>query len=301
MQTSFLYSACAAAVIGLLTGCNQESVPGVKPAEAVAASIPYSGPLRESTRELTPGFRRMMDLMRIVYAGKARYFNDYVLANLTDPDDRKSESLYRVTPVAMHEFDGGMLAIVANAELSDEEGRTMTAHVTPGLLNVYLLQKHGEGWKLVRYFDNIDQLGSFGNIGEVKWTRLSATRPGFAVLHGGTWQGYSIQALALYDLSDLSMHNLLKESIPVMSTSEGACVDEINECWSVEGNWSFAQNMTERYDDLVIDFSGLKEVRPEDAKPEVPRTRTTLKASARYEFRDGAYSLVSGENIVPGI
>lgn len=243
----------------------------------------------------------MMDLMRVIFVGHGRYFNDYVLAELPDPSDRKSESTYRITPIAMHELDDGLFAMVANAELADEQGHSMSVHVTPGLLNVYLVQKRGDNWQLVRYFDNIDALGSFGNIGEVKWVKLSDTKHGLAVLHGGTWQGYSIQALALYDLTDRSMHNLLRESIPVMSTSEGACVEETNECWTVEGNWRFEQNMIGRYDDLVIDFSGFKEARPEGAQSNTPRTRAVVKASARYEYANGAYSLVRGENIVPGI
>jgi hypothetical protein len=300
MQTNFLYSACAAAVISLIAGCSKEPPSDVKPTRA-AAEPAFVGPLTEPTHELTPEFRQMMDLMRVVYVGHGRYFNDYVLAELPDPDDRKTESLYRITPVAMRELDDGMVAIVANAEQTDESGHSFSAHVTPGLLNVYLLQKSGDTWKLVRYLENFDQLGSFGHIGEVKWIKLSDTKPGFAVLHGGTWQGYSIQTLALYDLADVSMHNLLKESIPVMSTSEGACVEETNECWTVDGNWRFEQNMIERYDDLVIDFSGFKEARPEGTQSSMPRTRTTLKANARYEYKDGAYSLVTGENIVPGI
>ncbi|MCE3264606.1 MAG: hypothetical protein K0R43_3685 [Pseudoduganella sp.] len=242
----------------------------------------------------------MLELLRIAYDGKGAFKDDYAILEQPSPDDRKEHALFRVTPISMQEFADGTLALVSNSEPHDENDGGFSSHGQPGLVSVFVFSKDGPRRKLLRRLENIGTSGSHGQIGDVKWLSLAEGKPGFAVVGGGTWQGYTIQNLALYDLADPSMQDLAG-GISLYSGNDGACSEETEECWEVEGTWRFEKQAGQGFDDLILDFSGYRELRPEGAPATAARVRKEAKGMARYRFNGKAYTLVEGENIVPGV
>lgn len=265
------------------------SAPEIQTETPTAAAQPAAGSDEKPSQEM----ERMMELMRAVYGTAS---GDHVIAELPDYGDAKGKSKYRITPVSMHEIAPDRVALVANANDANDE---TPGHGQTGLLNVYLLHKQDGKWKVERRFENIDEMGSWGRLGSVEWVELGVDRPGFAVVSGGTWQGISIQDMALFDLNDPKMRNLATKIGLVGSDNEGDCDERRHRCWNVEGKWRFERNAQQAYDDLVFDFSGYTESRPEESAEEVARSRSTVSNSARYAFRDGGYVLASGEHSVP--
>src|SRR5262249_47633196 len=82
------------------------------------------------------------------FNGKARMGDDYVVAQQPDPDNRKENGNYHVTPVSMQQLPDGTLALVTNSERADDDGNAFSAHAEAGLLSVYLFQRDGQQWKL---------------------------------------------------------------------------------------------------------------------------------------------------------
>lgn len=134
----------------------------------------------------------------------------------------------------------------------------------------------------------------------MEWLSLGEGKPGFAVVSGGTWQGYTVSSLSVYNLADPALKDLA-QGVSLYSSSEGACVEESDNCWEVKGKWRFEKRDGQAFDDLVLDFSGYRERRPDGAPEDQPRSRTDLKGVARYRFNGRVYGLVEGENIVPKV
>jgi len=240
-----------------------------------------------------PEEQRMLDLLHAIYGIAA---NAPLIVDLPDFDNRSETGSYRLTPLDMHEIGPDRVALVASANNANDDN---PSHGQPGLLNAYVLQKQGEKWKVERRFENAAAMGTWGNLGSVAWVELGPGRPGFAIEWGGTWQGITVGYMALFDLGDPKLRDMAKDISPASSDNEGDCDERRHRCWNVVGKWRFERKAQQDYDDLVFDFSGYTESRPEDSAETVARKRTQVSNSARYTFRDGEYVLASGEHSVP--
>ena len=291
-----LLAACA------LAGCGKEpagqaAVPPAAPAVAAAVSAPATPAPQAGSGSAVHA--RMMELLRAVY-GAATAREQYVLAEMPMPDQRDAVAVFRLEPVAMRELADGRVALVANAQMADDNEEGISSHATAGLLSAYLLRQVNGQWRVEARHENIAELGSFGQFGEVEWVMLGEGRPGFTVQHGGTWQGYTISHLSVFDLNERTMRDL-SGGLPVYSSDEGACGGDKSTCWTTNGKWQFEKRAGARYDDLVLRFQGYEETRPEGAPEDAARERKEQTGMARYKFDGRAYVLVEGENIVRGI
>lgn len=287
-----LLAACA------LAGCGKEpagQAATLAAVPAVAAAPVAAAPKAMSAKEKQA---RMMELLRAVYGAEAARDN-YLLVEMPSPDQRDAVGIYRLEPVAMHALADGRVAVVANAQMADDKEEGMASHAMPGLLSAYLLRQADGRWRVEARHENVAELGSFGQFGEVEWVMLGAGRPGFTVQHGGTWQGYTISHLSVFDLSDRAMHDLTG-GVAVFSSDEGACGGDKAMCWTTAGKWQFEKRPGARYDDLVLRFNGYEDIRPDDAPEDAARERKEHSGLARYKFDGRKYVLVEGENIVRG-
>ena len=258
----------------------------------------------------TPEAReREAGMMRAVFGKEYRDDSDDALADLPDPDKHIDKLSYVVSAVSHKVLHDGRAILVANAETANTEGTAESAHASSGLLNVFFLAPKGQPgdgqWKVVKRLENIAALGSSGQLGEVHWVTLGANKPGLAIRHGYTGQGYTITQLALFEIGDGKV-TALDGGIDLYSDNMGACTPDMDECWLVDGSWRFAPARDGgAYDDLLIDFKGSSEkIKPGVAvKPDQdpPRIVTPLNGHARYAFDGKGYKLVEGKNPVPGI
>ena len=310
----------------LLGACSDKtaSVPVADTAADVAASAPAAADDSASadaapppsatapkTEEMnTPQAReREAGMMRAVFGKDYRGDSDDALADLSDPDNHIDKLSYVVSAVSHRLLPDGRAILVANAETANTEGTAESAHASSGLLNVFFLAPKGQPgdgqWKVEKRLENIAALGSSGQLGEVHWVTLGANKPGLAIRHGYTGQGYTITQLALFEIGDGKV-TALDGGIDLYSDNMGACTPEMDECWMVEGSWRFAPARAGgAYDDLLIDFKGASEkIKPGvTVKPDQdpPRVATSLNGHARYTFDGKGYKLVEGKNTVPGV
>ena len=291
-------SASLVVILSLLSACSEKTASAPPPAAHAPAPLqPLAAP---TTADKVDAI-----LLKAVFGKQYRPASRDVLASLPDPDNRAETGSYLVTAAGNTVLATGETVLVANAEEANEAGESLSGHVSSGLLNVYLLRQTAGKWQIIKHHENVAGLGSNGHIGQVIWTTLAKDKPGLALVHGGTWQGSSIANLALFDVRGASVHNLAPDAITISSDNEGACDPEgTTECWSVSGKWRFAAPRTPAaYDDLLIDFTGEKSHRTEDAKGDLagPRVVEKISGAARYAYDGKQYKLVEGENIVPGI
>ena len=291
------------------------AVPATAPADTPAADAPAVAPKTEEMK--TPEARARdskleATMMRAIFGKSYRADSDDALADLPDPDSKEKNAdklSYVVSAVSHKLLPDGRAILVANAETANNEGTAESAHASPGLLNVFYLAPKGkpgdESWQVVKRMENIDSLGSSGQLGEVHWVTLGAGKQGMVIRHGYTGQGYTITQLALFELGEDKVTSL-EGGIELHSDNGGACGPETEECWMVDGSWHFAAARDGgAYDDLLIDFKGVREkIKPGAAvKPDQdpPRTTTPITGHARYAFDGKKYKLVEGKNIVPEV
>lgn len=291
------------------------AVPATAPADTPAADAPAVAAKTEEMK--TPEARARdskleADMMRAVFGKNYRPDSEDALADLPDPDSKEKDAdklSYVVSAVSHKLLPDGRAILVANAETANTEGTAESAHASPGLLNVFYLAPKGkpgdESWQVVKRMENIDSLGSSGQLGEVHWVTLGAGKQGMVIRHGYTGQGYTITQLALFELGEDKVTSL-EGGIELHSDNGGACGPETEECWMVDGSWHFAAARDGgAYDDLLIDFKGAREkIKPGvTVKPDQdpPRTTTPITGRARYAFDGKKYKLVEGKNIVPEV
>lgn len=287
------------------------SAPAAADDSASADAAPPPSATAPKTEEMnTPQAReREAGMMRAVFGKDYRGDSDDALADLSDPDNHIDKLSYVVSAVSHRLLPDGRAILVANAETANTEGTAESAHASSGLLNVFFLAPKGQPgdgqWKVEKRLENIAALGSSGQLGEVHWVTLGANKPGLAIRHGYTGQGYTITQLALFEIGDGKV-TALDGGIDLYSDNMGACTPEMDECWMVEGSWRFAPARAGgAYDDLLIDFKGASEkIKPGvTVKPDQdpPRVATSLNGHARYAFDGKGYKLVEGKNTVPGV
>jgi hypothetical protein len=239
------------------------------------------------------------ELMRAVFG--ERFDPKQRVAVSTLGDAAQSER-YAINAVSHHALPTGEMLLVANADQADESGEAMGTHAAPGLLNLYVLRKENGQWSVIKRHEAVDELGSSGNIGTAQWVALGKGRTGLAMLHGGTWQGATMTLLSLYDVTAGDVLALTKDPIHIHSDS-GECSGQ-NECWDITGNWKFAaangaagNNGNSAFDDLVIEFSGQRQVVPPGEGQKA--TTDSVRGKARYRFDGMQFKLVEGRNLVP--
>lgn len=296
----------AAACLAFTAACSEKVSP--PPAAPLAAApIPAPRPAAGPAPATTPSAedKAAAILMRAVYGENYRAVSGDALAELPNPDDRSSPMNFVVSPVAHTVLPTGETVLVANAEFAAEDGTAQSAHANGGLLNVYLMRQEEGQWKILKRHENVATLGSHGQLGTVQWVTLAKDKPGLAVLSGGTWQGYTVENLAVFDLTANIMRELTGEHISIHSDSDGGCDPEgEGECWSVTGKWRFEPaKAAADYDDIVIDFSGQtsKGAAASKGQPATPRVENKVTGKARYAYDGKAYKLVEGANPVPGV
>lgn len=293
MKMTVTKMAMLLAMAAAATACQRSEERNPSPSAATPAA---AQPAAQSSVKLDPEMQRMMELLRVVYGARGAGSGDHVLADLPDYGLVNEKSSYRIMPLTMRELGPDRVALVANANAAND---VSPSHGQPGLLNVYLLRKQGGKWTEERRFENVAEMGSWGNLGSVDWVELGAGRPGFVVLSGGTWQGTTITNMALFDLADPRLRDLATKIGLVESDNEGDCDERRHYCWNVEGKWRFERHAQQAYDDLVFEFGGFEEARPEDSAETVQRQRSPVGGSARYAFQGGEYVLAGGKHAVP--
>lgn len=289
----------------LLSACSKPAPPA-PPSEAAAAAAPALAVPAETKPALPPSVDDKVQamLMKAVFSDQYREATRDALAQLPDPENSGEKAPYVVSPVAHTVLASGETVLVANAETASEDGTAMSSHASGGLLNVYLMRQADGKWEILKRHENVASLGSHGNLGTVQWVNLAKGKPGLAVLSGGTWQGYTIEVLSLFDLGADSLRDLAGD-IQVHSDSEGGCdPDGEAECWNVTGKWRFEPARTASdYDELAVDFSGASSTRHKAGKGQAkpPRVTKNISGAARYAYDGKAYRLVEGVNLVPGV
>ncbi|MDN2708494.1 hypothetical protein O0880_03560 [Janthinobacterium sp. SUN118] len=316
-------------ICSLLGACSEKTAPASATVADTAADVTASAPAaavdeaapteavrppsatapRTEDMDTPQAREREAGMMRAVFGKDYRDDSDDALADLSDPDNHVDKLSYVVSAVSHKLLPDGTAILVANAETANTEGTAESAHASSGLLNVFFLAPKGQAgdgqWRVVKRLENIAALGSSGQLGEVHWVMLGAHKPGLAIRHGYTGQGYTITQLALFEIGDGKVA-ALDGGIDLYSDNMGACTPDMDVCWMVEGSWRFAAARNGgAYDDLLIDFTGASEkIKPGvTLKPDQdpPRIATPLNGHARYAFDGKGYKLVEGKNTVPGV
>ena len=291
--------------------------------ESATASLPAPvGPVAA-----VPDAKLMQELMRAVFGKQYRPASKDAMADLPDVKQRQQFRKHVLSAVTQGTLANGRMALVANAQVIDSFGNPDDSHASGGLLNVYILQKNGAQWHVLKKHENVAGLGSGGSFGDIEWLNLGAGHDGMLIHHGGTWQGYTVELISLFDLNADTMRDLSGSGILLHSDSEGGCGPDTAECWNISGKYSLAAGKPgSGWQDLLISFSGEKSVllaargkgasQPAppgasataaslpangDAEKEPERSSIKINTRARYAFDGKVYRLVEGENPVPGI
>jgi hypothetical protein len=199
---------------------------------------------------------------------------------------------YIVQAKAAARLPSGAVVLVLSGAPALDAASPQKSHASGGLLSVCFLS----GKSLLTCRENVAELGSHGDFGDVHFISLGDNKPALAITHGGTWQGYTVESLAVFALEDNQVHNLTREGIRLSSGNlEGGCLDSTSRCWQVQGQWRLDRSAPAgAYRALELEFSG--------KYTKGPRRGAVPKGSiARYEVVSGQYKLVKGSNIVPGI
>ncbi|NYE63121.1 hypothetical protein FHW58_004349 [Duganella sp. 1224] len=279
-----------------LAACNRVEKAVEPPKSAVAA--PPTSPMPAAAPQPPTAARiNETELMRAIFGDAYKPADKKATATLVIEG---SEMLHAMTPVASTQLADGRVVLIVNGAPAADDGSEIASHVSSGILNVYLLRREGDGWKVLQRHENLAELGSEGFIGSVKWVTLGPGKPGFIVSNGGVWQGYSISHAAIFELgSEVRGLGSFKEA----SSNEGGCGPTSGQCWDVAGEIRFAPEPQQSgYNDIIVSFTDKRFTVTEDKNADfVIHPGTTTKTSARYHFDGKAYVLASGANPVPDI
>ncbi len=310
-------------VLALLSGCKSDTKPSSAAASisaSVSASVSTSASLRANDsgaptgnaalQASSPTARQDADhlaamseedqfrakLMKIVFGDKFRQDRQFAIADMPDGRDSGKRESYLIQAVAHKQLDDGRMILLTNSQMHDEQGQIVSGHGSPGILSVFAFAKHGQAWQVEKRHEHIAELGSDGRFGLPQWVRLGGGKPGMVIHSYFTGQGQFIDGIALFKLGVDKIEQLGTEVIPLESDNDGACLDETEKCWHVEGKYHFAAGDNPLgFDDLVLDFKGYESTLPE--KKGKARVKKTVKGSARYRFDGKAYALLAGENL----
>lgn len=296
----FLPSLCCL----MLAACSDNSAPPVaaKPVATVAtAAVPApalaSAPVGDKLDE---------ELMSAVFGAAYRVASGDALADQPD-EEGGAKRRFVLSPIAHHALPDGVMVLVANGEIADDNGQASSAHASAGALNVFFLKRDAGQWRVVGRHENIAGLGSSGHVGEVRWVELAKGKPGMAILSGYSGMGSSISFLTLFELTVGRVRDL-DGLIELASANDDGCGPTTDECWNVAGDWRFEPSRSNaEFDDVVVQFKGRsKKIAPgaivdPDGEHEAPRVSTTLAGQVRYGYNGKQYKVIEGKNIVPGV
>ena len=236
-------------------------------------------------------------LMKAAFGNSYREHTQDAVVALSDIDNRSLRQRYVVQPIDARLIDQEQAVLVLNGQIAGRHDEVFSSHAQAGLLTIVFFKRHNEQWEVVKRQENIAALGSFGSIGDVKWTMLGPTTPGLLVLHGNTGQGYSFTQLAIFDLTASPMTDLSGEPILIHSDNDGMCDRQRHDCWDVSANWQFVStDKNKSHGDLILTFSGFK-----PASEKNPTRTIEVKQTARYTFDGKSYRLIQGNNPVPPV
>lgn len=293
-----------AAVLAALAGCSRD-----EPAQPAAPAAAAPAPVAAAAATPAPAARKdpYAELMRAVFGDGYRAAQGNALAEL--PDETEPDAVFAAvqTGAASRQLPSGDTVLAVAGERADGDGEAMSSHASSGNLSLYLLRRQGGNWQVLRRHENIAQLGSFGQIGKLDWVTLADGKVLLSAEHGGTWQGYTISTLSLFDPAADKVDDLAG-GIPIYSTSGGGCGPTTDHCWEITAKWQFEPATPPGgYGDLVLAFSGddatAKKAapKPQDEMEEIERDHHEVSGTARYRFENGRYRLHQGQNLVPGV
>lgn len=194
----------------------------------------------------------------------------------------------------------GATVLVVTSTATDENGDESPSLADPGRLSIYLLRQQDGRWHVTRRHDEVAQPGRMGEPGELRWVMLARNKPGLAVEHHWSGQGYVATRLSLFDPSRDKVTDLTGEGILIASDSTEAC-PEASHCWTGTATWRF-EPAAGTYDELVLTITGEQDDVPEDAPGSKASAGTrSLAGSARYVFTGDSYRLRDGANTLPAI
>lgn len=304
---------------------EQTAEPATAAATAASATV-------AATPKTAPAAQQRAALMQAVFKDGYRPAKDNALADLPDPDSRNRKLRMLLTPLTFTKLPTGELALAVNGEVADKDGEAIAGHASPGMLSMYLLRDNAGVWEVTSRHENVAAMGSSGKVGTARWVKQTNGLQLLAVEGGGTWQGYTLTSLDLFDPSAGQVRSLIQEGLRIYSGNEGACGPETAHCWEINARWHLAPSTNgAKYDDLVMVFSGHEEkaidtkpadyrdaygggdeeapadaeaeakAEPKSAATVVQRERKKVASTARYQFERGGYRLKSGANPVPEV
>ncbi|TFW33726.1 hypothetical protein [Massilia horti] len=301
MQAFFSKRAGMIILAAFVVACSQQKESDVKPmlVAGTPAVLPGAASVSAATPSEAPALSREHEgqLMRAIF--QDNYDSNSGNA-VVDIRQNGTDSTYLMALVCANELADGRTAVIVNGSPSDQNGADMSAHVTPGMLNVYTVRREDGDWTVLERRENVASVGSHGQIGSVKWINLSPNKQGFIVSSGGVWQGYEISMADVFDLGDGVRH---LGGFREMSGNSGACMPEVDECWEIDSSMRFVDSpQPAAYRDILVDFKGKRYKVTENKSGDfTEHLKANIEQSARYHFDGKKYVLVSGTNPVPSI
>ena len=306
----------------LLAACGRgASTPANAPVASPAQTVSPGGPAVKvetgSTSAPVPAEtdrRTIAALMRSAFGARYDAAREAAFADLPEPSDRGAMLRHVVIGEGFVRLGDGQTLLVANANPADAEDEPIVSHASGGRLNLYWLRQEQGGWTLQHKEENILETGSHGGLGQVKSVRFAPAQTALAIESGGTWQGYTAISLLLFHVQANGMRALTEDPIRLHSDNQGACSPEMARCWTADATWEFAaapaaaDPASPAFPDLLLRFAGDASdlispaaSTPADGSQEPPRRVTKIAGEAVYRFKDGAYVLIRGENLVPEV
>lgn len=177
----------------------------------------------------------------------------------------------------------------------DERGEPERCHACSGRASTFFFSRNeNKDWILTNVELDVNQFGSHGGSGTFSFVELGTNRFGFLFDSGGTWQGYTVSSIEIFEISKVSK-TIPRTKKPIRIFADHGCDEsDLNEnCFSVRGEWKFVPGPVADVFDLVIDFNGFK--------TEEKKGHRDVRERARYRLNGNFYELVEGSNAVPEV
>lgn len=265
------------ALLATLAGCSRqdaaEPVQAVQPAQApVAAAAP--------------------DVQLPAPVALGQPLQQRLLLALLENQDELSQPHYVMTPLSAISLSSERAVLVVNSSPDDY------SHATRGLLSVYTLQRSGDDWEVLERHEGIAELGSNGQVGELKWVMLAPGKPGFIISSGGIWQGNWQNAAVIFDLAAG-----VRQLGSFREAGGNDCIPSNGQCWEVESRMRFVDSEPSAdYRDIVVDFTDKRYSVVEDNNGSyIKQPQGSVAKRARYHYDGQQYVMQSGSNPVPDI
>ncbi|CDG81680.1 hypothetical protein [Janthinobacterium agaricidamnosum] len=263
-------------------------------------------------------------LMVAIFGKNYRPASKDALTTWNNPDKHNKRGRYLLQAIAHTVLPDGVTVLVVNAQPAGADGQSTAIHDTPGLLNVFFMKQDGDQWQVLKRHEE-GAIGNSGYVGDVKWIKLGADKPGMEIINSLVYYGNVSTSTVLYDLSDQKVRKVA--GFAIHADNDVACDPEdhpdANKCWNVTGDYHFvAPQKPGPYDDVMMLISGKSELAqetdaaqqeqsaaakeanapeqeenaPEPSTKKAGRVVTKINQWARYAYDGKQYQLVEGEN-----